>query len=235
VAITPKTRVRISDTAHQKRLSLEEGTIDATVTAPPRLFAVETPGGLATDLGCRYTLSTETGPQWSIGPIRWGKRQTTLLHVISGWVELADSQNGVVRVPAGAECLIYDGIIAPPIFTDISRQLRHVLDEPLWSDPAKLSPYVVTSRPKDSLTLFYLLPRVTGAAREQVWERLVALVPPPPSVSREAALRLDKKALETYQSHLIPFWAPSLEQQLKNFADPTGLYGISSPPSGKKP
>src|SRR5256884_9906785 len=43
----------------RKRLSLESGTIHATIWAPPGEFVVDTPSAVAVDLGCVYTLHVD--------------------------------------------------------------------------------------------------------------------------------------------------------------------------------
>ena len=56
--IGPNSRLRLvraEGTEH--RLALEQGTMHARIWAPPRFFLVETPGALAIDLGCVYSLT----------------------------------------------------------------------------------------------------------------------------------------------------------------------------------
>jgi hypothetical protein len=89
VEVRPDTRVQlVVAKANEHRLALARGTIDAKVDAVPRLFFVETPAGTAIDLGCAYTLETD-----SLGK--------GLLHVTGGQVEF---QSGLraSRVPLGA-------------------------------------------------------------------------------------------------------------------------------------
>src|SRR5216117_941673 len=89
VEVRPDTRVQlVVASATEHRLALARGTIDATVSAVPRLFFVETPAGTAIDLGCAYTLETD-----SLG--------TGLLHVTAGEVEFHTGSRGS-RVPLGA-------------------------------------------------------------------------------------------------------------------------------------
>ncbi len=89
VEVRPDTRLQlVVATASEHRLALARGTIDATVSAVPRLFFVETPAGTAIDLGCAYTLETD-----SLGK--------GLLHVTAGEVEFQTGSQGS-RVPLGA-------------------------------------------------------------------------------------------------------------------------------------
>src|SRR3989454_6538346 len=75
VAVRPATRVQlVVASANELRLALPRGTIDAKGEAVPRLLFAETPAGTAIDLGCAYTLETD-----SLGK--------GLLHVTAGEVE----------------------------------------------------------------------------------------------------------------------------------------------------
>src|SRR6185437_676664 len=60
VEVEPGTRLRIVTTKPtDHRLSLEHGEIAATISAPPKLFFVETKSALATDLGCQYRMKVD--------------------------------------------------------------------------------------------------------------------------------------------------------------------------------
>src|SRR5262249_5709094 len=63
VEVAPGTRVRVVALKEDEhRLSLAQGEIYAKISAPPRLFFVDTPSGTAIDLGCEYSLlSSEDG------------------------------------------------------------------------------------------------------------------------------------------------------------------------------
>ena len=57
VEVEPNTRLRVvAAQPGEHRLALERGEIRAKITAPPRLFFVETASGTAVDLGCEYKL-----------------------------------------------------------------------------------------------------------------------------------------------------------------------------------
>ena len=60
VEIEPNSRVKLVDTnPEQHRLSLERGVLQAKISAPPRLFIVDTPSAAAVDLGCEYKLEVD--------------------------------------------------------------------------------------------------------------------------------------------------------------------------------
>ena len=60
VELTPNTRLLV-ETARpgENRLALARGEIRANISAPPRLFFVDTASGTAVDLGCEYSLKTD--------------------------------------------------------------------------------------------------------------------------------------------------------------------------------
>src|SRR5207237_280332 len=82
-------RVVASRPGHE-RLSLERGTIHATIWAPPGEFVVDTPSAVAVDLGCVYTLHVDDSG-------------AGLLRTTMGWVSF--KLNGHESfIPAGAVC-----------------------------------------------------------------------------------------------------------------------------------
>jgi hypothetical protein len=189
VEVEPNTRVRIVSTRPgDHRLALARGEIRAKITAPPRLFFVDTASGTAVDLGCEYTLSTsEDG--------------AGLLQVTKGWVSF--EWHGLESlVPAGASCRTHPktgpGI---PYFDDASDSLKQALDR---NDA--LSVILAESRVRDTLTLWHLLQRVDAADRERVFDRMAALTRLPTGVSRESALALDPETLKRWKEELAWTW-----------------------------
>jgi hypothetical protein len=57
---------------------------------------------------------------------------------------------------------------------------------------------VSSARPRDGLTLWHMLTRGTAEERAQVYDRLTALSPPPPGVTRAAVLAGDRRALDRW-------------------------------------
>jgi hypothetical protein len=62
------------------------------------------------------------------------------------------------------------------------------------------------ARPRDTLTLWHLLSRVEGEDRQRVYERMVALVPPPENVTREGILNLNEEMLQLWKDKLESAW-----------------------------
>jgi len=202
VEIDPNTRVRLIETKlTEHRLELARGKMSAKIWAPPRLFFVDTPSGVAADLGCAYTLEVDDAG-------------ASLLHVTNGWValQLKDRES---MVPAGAACATRPGIgPGTPYFEDATSNFRAALaeldfnpDDGSGSKARALETVLHEARFRDTLTLWHLLYRVEGKERELVFERMSALSPPPRDVTREGVLRLDDKMLHLWKGYLENSWS----------------------------
>jgi hypothetical protein len=198
VDVEPNTRLRLvaaSPTEH--RLTLAHGEISATVTAPPRLFLVDTPASTAVDLGCAYKIKTDESGDG-------------VLRVTSGWVSL-EWKGRESLVPAGADCRTRSKTgPGTPYFTDASENLQQALAAFDFGGGLKASDPLETilseARVRDTLTLWHLLARVNPAERVRVFDRMVELVPLPASVSRDRALELDPAALKSWREELAWKW-----------------------------
>ncbi len=196
VRVEPNTRVRLLRArATDHRLALARGTMHAQIWAPPRLFTVETPSAVAVDLGCAYTLKVDDAGGG-------------LLRVTYGWVafELGGRES---FVPEGALCATRPGIgPGTPYYQDSSPFFQAALAR---LDFEKLSPearaaalgvVLAEARKRDALTLWHLLSRVNAPERALVFDRLAALVPPPPGVTRESVLEGDRQMLDLWWNQL---------------------------------
>ncbi len=188
VEVRPETRVQlVVASATEHRLALARGVIDAKVDAVPRLFFVETPAGTAIDLGCAYTLETD-----SLGK--------GLLHVTGGEVEFQTGQR-MARVPLGALVQIRpaSGPGTPYVDDAAAPLVRALIAFDFERGRARaVRTILALSRPQDALSLWHLLQRVNPALRGLVYDRLAALVPPPPGVTRRGAIALQSRDLEAY-------------------------------------
>lgn len=190
VEVRPDTRVQlVVAKANEHRLALARGTIDAKVDAVPRLFFVETPAGTAIDLGCAYTLETD-----SVG--------NGLLHVTAGEVEFQTGSHSS-RVPLGALAQIRPttGPGIPYVEDAPAPFVRALIGfdiEQRGTRARAVRTVVALARPHDALSLWHVLQRVDPSQRGVVYDRLAALVPPPPGVTRRAAIALESRALEGY-------------------------------------
>ncbi len=169
-----------------QRLQLDHGRIEAMITAPPRLFLVNTPSAVAVDLGCAYELAVD-------------EAGNGLLKVTLGWVAL-EREPSVVTVPAGASCRLYGDGPGIPWFNDAPPELLDALDR--FEIPTVLA----ESRPRDSLTLWHLLERVDDATRPAVIARLADLVGMPPGVTAEGVARLDRSMLDSWWNDIELDW-----------------------------
>lgn len=206
VEIDPNTRVRlVTAEPTEHRLELARGKMSARIWAAPRLFFVDTPAGVAADLGCSYTLEVDDNG-------------AGLLHVTMGWValQLKDRES---MVPAGASCATRPGVgPGTPYFEDASYPFRLALskfdfepDDKSWSIIPTLDVLLGQARSRDSLTLWHLLSRVSGTDRERVYDRLVVLVAPPDGVTREGVLQLNEQMLQRWRDKMETTWTGESE------------------------
>ena len=196
IEVDPSSRLRVvANGPARKRLSLERGTIHATIWAPPGEFVVDTPSAVAVDLGCVYTLHVDDSG-------------AGLLRTTMGWVGF--KLNGHESfIPAGAVCATRPKIgPGTPYFEDASASFRDALTK---FDFAEITPQerqglvqilLADARKQDVVTLWHLLSRVSDTERRAVYERLAALAAPPKDVTREGILRLDPKMLDSWWNSL---------------------------------
>lgn len=195
VDVEPNTRVRLvaaSPTEH--RLTLARGEISATVTAPPRLFLVDTPVSTAVDLGCAYRIKTDESGDG-------------VLRVSSGWVSL-EWKGRESLVPAGATCRTRSRTgPGTPYFADAPEALQQALAAFDFDGGTDVVGTILKqARVRDTLTLWHLLSRVDPAERVRVFNRMVELVPLPASVSRDKVLQLEPETLKSWREELAWKW-----------------------------
>ena len=196
VEVDPNTRIRLVKTqADEHRLALDHGRMKATISAPPRLFFVDTPSAEAIDLGCVFTLEVDDAGG-------------SLLHVTLGWVALV--RNGrEVYVPRYAMCQSRLGVgVGTPYFEDTSDDFVRALerfDFEGGGDDA-LAAVMSEARDRDTFTLWHLLTRVEGDRRVQVLNRMIELVGLPKGISRDATLKLDPDTLEMWKDAMDTIW-----------------------------
>lgn len=201
VEVEPNTRIRlVTANPGEHRLALARGEIHAKISAPPRLFFVDTASGTAIDLGCEYALSTD-------------EDGSGLLRVTKGWVSF--QWKGLESlVPAGGSCRTRPHLgPGVPYFDDAPDALKQALDGVDLRKPGfeksgndSLSIILASARVRDTLTLWHLLSRVDSGDRERVYDRIAALTPVPAGVSREQALKLDPATLNRWKEELAWTW-----------------------------
>ena len=196
VELDPNTSIRLVQTrSTEHRLALNRGGIHARISAPPRLFFVDTPSAEAIDLGCEYTLEVDNAGR-------------SLLHVTLGEVALV--RNGrEVYVPRYAMCQARPGIgPGTPYFEDSSeifvRELEKFDFENGGDDALKA--LLGAARPRDTFTLWHLLSSVEADQRIQVLNRMIELVGLPNGITREGTLRLDQKTLDAWKDEMDTVW-----------------------------
>ena len=212
--VQPRTRLRLTQARpSEHRLTLTRGEIHAQVDAPPRLFIVDTPAGTATDLGCAYDLKVDSAGRGAI-------------HVISGWVEFAWRGRRSI-VPLGFLAETRPGIgPGVPVALDAPLPLVEALvsfDFQLGGARAARAA-LAAARPEDAVSVWHLLSRVDRGLRPEAYGRLAALVPPPAGVTRDAVLRLDSAALESYWNAIRRIaWRREILRGVRDVDPRTGL------------
>jgi len=182
----------IQTKADEHRLALDHGRLSATISAPPRIFFVNTPAAEAIDLGCVYTLDVDDSGE-------------TLLHVTLGFVELV--RNGRdVYVPRYAMCKARPGIgPGTPYFEDAAQPFVSALERfDFEKDGVQaLDEILRLSRTRDTFSLWHMLSEVEGDLRIRVLNRMVELVGLPKGIQRERVLALDQNTLEAWKDEMV--------------------------------
>lgn len=201
VQVEPNTRVRmVAAKPGEQRLRLARGEISASVSAPPRLFFVDTPASTAVDLGCAYTMKAD-------------ENGNGLLRVTLGWVSLEWAGRESL-VPAGASCRTRPKIgPGTPYFEDASQPLQDALikfdfenDQTGAHQTGALDAVLSEARVRDTLTLWHILSRVSPPDRQRVFNRMIELVPLPKGVAPDRALQLDPATLKLWREELAWKW-----------------------------
>ena len=196
VEVAPNTRVRmVASRPGEQRLRLARGEITASVSAPPRLFLVDTPASTAVDLGCAYTMKADGDGNG-------------LLRVTLGWVAL-EWEGRESLVPAGANCGTRQKVgPGTPYFDDASQAFVEALGrfDHGGGGRGALDTVLSEARVRDTLTLWHLLSRVELPERQLVFNRVVELAPLPKSVSPDKAIRLDAATLKLWREELAWKW-----------------------------
>jgi hypothetical protein len=186
VEVEPDSRVRLVRSGKDRQqLALARGTLRATIWAPPGEFSVATPSATAVDLGCIYTLVTDA-------------QGNGLVRVEMGWVAFEDYGRESF-IPEGAVCHTSarrgPGIPYFESTSPVLRQLVKAMDDS--GNPEPLSAALGAATRQDGVTLWHLLRRVPVDRRGLVYDRFGALLPVPASVTREDAIHLNAKAMDT--------------------------------------
>jgi len=175
----PETQLRA---AGGGRVALDRGRVHAFIWAPPRRFVLDTPSARAVDLGCEYTID--------VNPTGDG-----MLRVAMGWVAF-QAGGRESFIPAGARCVTRKregpGI---PYYEDASEEFRGALGRFETGDGSAVGSVLAAARPRDALTLWHLLTRVSPQRRAAVYDRFAELVPMPQG-TRAGVLAGDPAAID---------------------------------------
>jgi hypothetical protein len=199
VRVEPNSRLRVLESKPDEyRMELRQGTLHATVWAPPRLFFVETPSATAIDLGCAYDLSVDEAGD-------------SVLRVTTGVVELASKgRSSIVLTGWMAKTRRHAGP-GTPYVEGSSNELLQALDTiDFAQDPAAkaaaLDVVLTAVHDYDVITLWHLLPRVEAESRRRIHAKMLELSSAPRGVTTEGIAQLDPGMLALWKSHLGLAW-----------------------------
>jgi anti-sigma factor RsiW len=195
VNVEPGSRVQLGVSGPgEHRLALARGTVSVEITAPPRVFVLETPVSTVVDLGCAYTVTVDGA----------GGR----LRMTEGWAAL--EWNGRESlVPAGAVCRMrQDAGPGLPYFEDAPAALQRAVEafESGSAGTDAVEAMLEAARPRDTLTLWHLFARLPQEHRGRVYDRMAMLAEPPTTMSRELAIALDADTLRAWREELAWNW-----------------------------
>jgi hypothetical protein len=180
-------RLRLVGTgATQHHLELARGHVTARVTAPPRLFVVDTPAATAVDLGCQYDLTVDPAGR-------------THLRVTVGAVSLEgprdrEGRDSIAYVPATHEVDILPGHhIGTPVSVDASPELRAAVAR--FDAGAPVAAVVELATVHDRVTLWNAIARTRDAAAVA---RLESFAPLPDPALRAKILAGDADAMDIW-------------------------------------
>jgi len=190
VEIGPDSELQLVTTRRGRhRIELRRGTVHARVWAPPFTFAVGTPAGLASDIGCAFTLTYE--------------ETQGMLRVTSGWVDF-DGDTRSALVPQGAQSEL-DRERGPgtPYWDDAPPALREALRAyDTKASHTALAHVLAAARPRDAMSVHHMLERAPREFRGPLFDRLAELAPPPAGVTREGILDRDQRMLDAWREDL---------------------------------
>ena len=198
VVVGQDSRVELVETrTGHHRLRLDHGQLSAKIWAPAASFGVQTPLANALDIGCEFTLSVTSAG-------------SGLLRVRHGWVEL-EKYGLQSLIPEGAQAEL-DSKSGPgtPYDDHATAQFRAALkaidalgQSVPANDPA-IDQLAESSSAKDAITLISLLTRYPQLADTAIYDRAIALLPPPDGLTRDA-VRNKNPALMDDWWHKMPY------------------------------
>jgi hypothetical protein len=193
--IEPNSKLQLQSTdPTERRVFLARGMVYASIWAPPRTFAIETPSAVVVDLGCEYMLSVNDAGDG-------------VLCVESGWVSL-EHNNRVSLVPTGAQCELREGVgPGTPYLAGASLEYIHRLQRFDFAPGGKteVAELIERATPCETFSLVYLVDRVDAVRRGVIYDRVAAVLPPWPGITREGIVALDAVMLADWRDQFECF------------------------------
>lgn len=200
VTLEPNSRLGlVKSQSQEQRMELASGALHAFITAPPKLFVVDTPAGAAVDMGCAYDLSVD--PDGS-----------TLLRVATGWVELSGVKWSA-RVVAGYECRTAGNsgpqlprrLNSPEAWIAAVDHVQNALlaGEAAGGLDAAVDAVLQEATTMDCNTLWHMIERTTGPTRQRIAVALSQLCRVPEGVTLEGIAAGDQTMLDIWWEESI--------------------------------
>jgi hypothetical protein len=165
----------------QHHMELARGHIAARVTAPPRLFVVDTPAATAVDLGCAYDLTVDAA----------GK---THLRVTAGAVSLEDKR-AIAYVPATFEIDVVPGHLGTPVSIAATPEVQKAVQRFDAGEPSALADLVRIAGSAERVTLWNIIGHTHDPS---AIAKLEQLAPLPDPALREQILAGDADAMDIW-------------------------------------
>ncbi len=182
----------------QRELALAHGALTATMRREGPAFALSSPliqAIRAADDQCAIRLDLD-------------RAGAGVVNVRRGTLEL-DASGRRMLLPAGTVVRWNNQSASALPFPDVaSREFRELVGtiDARGLSPARLTALLALSDRASTITLYYLLPSLSGDERDRAIARIAALVPPPVGITRTALARLDAESLAAWEPSLRRAW-----------------------------
>ncbi|HEX5043635.1 MAG TPA: hypothetical protein VFV75_12055 [Candidatus Polarisedimenticolaceae bacterium] len=195
--VAPGSALALSQTsAARHRVVLDRGDVRVRVWAPPGRFAIRTPAGEVIDLGCIFDLRVEASGE-------------TALHVVTGWVQLANV-HGESLLPAGTKAtMTRDARPAVPVYDDAAPEFVRAVRafEGTVDEAARLGlagEIARHARRRDVITLLVLAHQAPLSSKRPLLEAAAALRPPPSGIQVDQVLADGSRLWDWYNALDLP-------------------------------
>ena len=174
-------------------LRLNDGSVVVDTRENKEKLSVEIPSALIDEyhLSDNYILQVD-------------EKGNSKVEVFSGWLEVKSGDESYI-IPEGYEMkIIEDATVGIPYLSESKPEFVQLLDDYIFGgkNSASLSAVLLSVSDSDAITLWNLLKKVKPNQRNEVYEKLVELVPAPEGVTKDNILNLDQHALQLWLNEI---------------------------------